>query len=450
MHSGDSAIEMALTQHLCLRQNQGNRRRSNKSISEIASELVKISDTPGLLRYWGYPLETHTAHTIDGWELDIFRIPFSPFSDTPKKRHPILLYHGLSTTSAIWLCHPSRNLALYLSNLGFDVFLANFRGSIYTRHKHLGRTQLEFWDFSIDDLQKDVEAVVNHILQATEASQLIYLGFSQGTAACFLSLAKNKALNAKIAAFIAMAPAIKPQADFFFFSKLMVRPNLIYQVSPHSFFPISLTLRNLIPASMYQKLISFSMSSLFGWNHAEFHKDARVALYSHLFGDSSTKVYAHWFQILHYNEFVNFNDCRCMSLSLRVLTQSLRDRLTNPFREKRTKAQEESQKAAYENPMAVKSKCACRPSKIPTDLITAPTYLFFGSEDQMTDESYFRKNVSGIKEWIRIEGYDHMDFVWSERVEEKVWIPMMDILDRLESLEEKGSDDLTPSFIPDK
>ena len=61
-------------------------------------------------------------------------------------------------------------------------------------------------EFALHDIPQSIE----YILDTTSASSLSYIGFSQGTAQAFASLAIHPRLNDKLDLFIALAPAMSP------------------------------------------------------------------------------------------------------------------------------------------------------------------------------------------------------------------------------------------------
>ena len=51
----------------------------------------------------GYPCETHTVTTPDGYVLEMHRIPWGRESPPGPTKTPILLQHGLLCSSADWV-----------------------------------------------------------------------------------------------------------------------------------------------------------------------------------------------------------------------------------------------------------------------------------------------------------------------------------------------------------
>lgn len=106
--------------------------------------------TPEIIVRHGYLAETHTVKTEDGYLLNIHRIPCGRHGCGDGVRQPVFLQHGILASSADFiLSGPDKGIAFILADLGYDVWLANFRGNTYSRHHVTYSTNdKEFWDFS--------------------------------------------------------------------------------------------------------------------------------------------------------------------------------------------------------------------------------------------------------------------------------------------------------------
>lgn len=99
--------------------------------------------------------------------------------------------------------------AYIFADSGYDVWLPNTRGNVYsknhtTKNPH---TDPSFWDFSFWEVgTKDIPALVDYVLDQTEASKLFYIGHSQATSAYMAWLSEQPEYNSKIAAASMLAP----------------------------------------------------------------------------------------------------------------------------------------------------------------------------------------------------------------------------------------------------
>lgn len=152
----------------------------------------------------GYPCEDHSVVTEDGFILSVQRIPASNPSAPV-----VFLLHGFLDASSTWVInHRNHSLGFILADAGFDVWMGNSRGNIYSqRHTHLFPNQSEFWAWSYDEMAKyDLPAMINFILQTTGAEQLTHIGHSQGNLQAFAAFSTNPTLSDKINLFVALAP----------------------------------------------------------------------------------------------------------------------------------------------------------------------------------------------------------------------------------------------------
>jgi pimeloyl-ACP methyl ester carboxylesterase len=88
-------------------------------------------------------------------------------------------------SSRDFLMHPrSKSLPYKLQENGYDVWLANARGSQYSRgHLTLNPNQLQYWLFSVDEVVKyDSTAIIDYVLTTTGSENLVWIGYSLGTA----------------------------------------------------------------------------------------------------------------------------------------------------------------------------------------------------------------------------------------------------------------------------
>ncbi|ODM90624.1 Lipase 3 [Orchesella cincta] len=117
----------------------------------------------------------------------------------------------MSLSSDCWNFQPgSRNLPFKLADAGYEVWLSNGRGTTYS----LGHTKYDankdiaaYWSFSFHEMAiYDLPAVIEKMLKETNTKKVFYVGHSMGTTQYFIGLSEIPELNDKIAAGFMFAP----------------------------------------------------------------------------------------------------------------------------------------------------------------------------------------------------------------------------------------------------
>jgi pimeloyl-ACP methyl ester carboxylesterase len=171
---------------------------------------------------YGFPFEKHYYETQDEYINCLHRIsgPKETTVAENRKRYkqrPVLLYqHGLLDSSAGACANgPDNSLAFFFAEAGYDVWMNNARGNLFSRqHVSLdpdAEEDKKFWDFSFQDMaSKDLPACISFILKKTGVSSLTYAGHSQGTTQCMASMCENPDFfRERVNLFIMMAPVAK-------------------------------------------------------------------------------------------------------------------------------------------------------------------------------------------------------------------------------------------------
>ncbi|TVU08240.1 hypothetical protein EJB05_41637 [Eragrostis curvula] len=137
---------------------------------------------------YGYPCEEYTVTTEDGYILSIKRIPYglkdadnSTRNSTGNPRPPVLLFHGLMVDGFSWvLSTPKQSLGFILADGGFDVWIANNRGTNSSRgHTSLSTKDPAYWDWTWDQIaEHDLPAVLQFVYDNTGGQRVHYIGHS--------------------------------------------------------------------------------------------------------------------------------------------------------------------------------------------------------------------------------------------------------------------------------
>ena len=112
-----------------------------------------------IVRGHGYSVERHIYRTEDDYINTAFRIPGPKGSkvDNSQDRPVILMQHGLNHSSLSYVLEGPDSLAFFFAEAGFDVWVNNNRGNLYSRqHKFLDPDvdAAEYFNFSLQDLGK--------------------------------------------------------------------------------------------------------------------------------------------------------------------------------------------------------------------------------------------------------------------------------------------------------
>ncbi|XAR58270.1 Triacylglycerol lipase [Bertholletia excelsa] len=158
----------------------------------------------------GYGCQEFDVTTEDGYILSLQRIPEGRTGGTTAKlktKQPVLLQHGVLVDGLTWLLNPpEQSLALILADSGFDVWIANTRGTRFSsRHLTLNPKKPEFWDWTWDDLVAyELPAVINFVFKQT-GQKIDYVGHSQGTLTALASFSEGKQVD-KVKAAALLSP----------------------------------------------------------------------------------------------------------------------------------------------------------------------------------------------------------------------------------------------------
>lgn len=271
-------------------------------------------------------VKSHYACTEDGYILCLHRLSSAATTVTTapellsnqQRRLPVLVMHGLLQDSESFLCCGKDSLGALLVNDGYDVWLGNNRGNLYSHgHRTHHPDSSKYWDFSVDDLARfDIPAIIEYISHATDHDKLIVIGFSQGTAQMFAALSLFPRLNKSIALFVAVAPAVQAAN----FDNLLIAslaefdPFVIKSLwGSKMMLPATPILRRYLKPSLFALFIEGILSFIFGWKFEEISSHRRAKVFQHVFSESSVKIVVHWFQIINAKRLCMFQQKSSMT-----------------------------------------------------------------------------------------------------------------------------------------
>ncbi|KAL7645419.1 UNVERIFIED_CONTAM: hypothetical protein RMT77_003805 [Armadillidium vulgare] len=186
-----------------------------KNLENAPGSIYDLEDmtVPEIIQSFGYPAEVHHVTTEDGYILELHRIPYGVDGPSEEVRPVAFLQHGLLSSSSDWIAdRPGRALAYIMADAGYDVWLNNVRGNVFSKNHttldpHVDKE--EFWAFTYDEMGTyDVPAAIDYALNVTGQDQIYYVGFSMGTTVFFIMMSERPEYLDKIRASTLMAPVV--------------------------------------------------------------------------------------------------------------------------------------------------------------------------------------------------------------------------------------------------
>ncbi|KAJ6723759.1 LIPASE [Salix koriyanagi] len=148
--------------------------QSQNGMATVLAPSARDGICASIIEPRDYICEEHTVTTEDGYILSLQRIPVGRSGGTRGKRPP----DGIT-----WLLlPPDQSLAFLLADNGFDAWIANTRGTRYSRgHVSLSPDDPAYWDWTWDELVAyDLPATFQYVHDQA-GQNLHYVGHSLGT-----------------------------------------------------------------------------------------------------------------------------------------------------------------------------------------------------------------------------------------------------------------------------
>lgn len=319
----------------------------------------------------------------------------------------VFLQHGLMGSSDNWNTNTEDNsLAYLLSDAGYDVWMGNFRGNIYSRrHVNMTSQDPQFWRFSYDEMARhDLPAMLEHVLVETGVEKVVYVGHSMGTTVFFATMSSlPEYYQDRIAAMVALAPVatiksisspIKYLAPLVnelhyllrFFGndqEVLTNPMLISLWDPYR------VCSNYLLCENIQFMIT-------GFDPARADQSMVPVILSHNPAGSSTQTLFHFAQGYSSGRFQKFDF-------------GLRENLVNYGQE--------------------------QPPEYDISRIKVPITLFWADNDWLTgqeDINNLREKLPNLQAIHKVSNpiFSHLDFLWATDVRPLVYDKIFEILDR--------------------
>ncbi|GAB1311813.1 cholesterol esterase [Madurella fahalii] len=386
-------------------------KRAERRRKSISTSIRNASDFVDLCATFGYNAEEHVVQTKDGYLLGLHRLAWRKGEEDTKvnrgpksvKKRVVYLHHGLLMNSEVWVCltDEQRALPFVLVEKGFDVWLGNNRGNKYSKKSiRSSPNSIEFWNFSIDEFAfHDIPDSIGYILEATGQESLSYIGFSQGTAQAFASLAVHPKLNDQVNVFIALAPAMSPAglSNGVVDALVKASPQVLFLLfGRRSILSSAAMWESLLYPPLFTKLIDLGLSFLFNWRTENISTSQKLAAYPHLYSFTSTKSVVHWFQIIRNKSFQMYDDDVHPPLL---------------------------------SPLSSRSRRYTKVARYPTRNIKTPIVLVYGGSDSLVDIKAMMRELPSQTIANEVPHYEHLDFLWARDVADMVFGHVFDALE---------------------
>jgi lysosomal acid lipase/cholesteryl ester hydrolase len=266
---------------------------------------------------------------------------------------------------------------------------------------------LEFWNFGIDDFALyDIPDTIDYILRLVEQPNLVYIGFSQGSAQAFAALSINPQLNNKIKLFIALAPAMSPQGltNRIVDTLTKANPSLIYLFFGKRAILKSTTFwQSIMYPPLYVKVIDWSLDFLFKWKSKNISFAQKMASYAHLYSYTSVKSVVHWFQIMRSGRFHMYDD-------------------------------------DVQNPL-MNDRKFYKVAPFPTQNIITPILLLYGKSDTLVDIRLMLSELPASTAHVGFNTFEHLDLLCGDQVDKLIFPYILSALQQVSKNTQPQSED---------
>ena len=342
-----------------------------------------------------------------------------------QKKYPVLLMHGLLHSAGAFCCNDDDSLAFFLAKSGYDVWLGNNRCGFKPKHVLLKYGDPMMWAWNIRQMGvMDLTAFISRVLEETGFPKLGLVCHSQGTTQTFVALAKEQRpdIGEKISVFCALAPAVYagPLISKFNFSIMRaISPAMFRMVfGIHAFIPLMTKAHAVLPARLYGMLGYRVFNFLFNWSDARWECDLRNRMFQFAPSLVSAESMRWWV------------GRECFAKQGCILATRVEGRLED---------EEDEEEDDYFNlhpnsQSTAELSCHCtghyhtEHGRYSWYDERAPPFAFWvaGNDDLVDGRRLLRRFERGREPSVNlvhskvIEGYEHLDVIWSMDAIEKV------------------------------
>ncbi|KAF1996258.1 alpha/beta-hydrolase [Amniculicola lignicola CBS 123094] len=334
-----------------------------------------------------------------------------------EKKYPVLMIHGLLQSAGAYCTNDDDSLAFFLAKSGYDVWLGNNRCGFKPRHSMLEYGDPRMWAWNIRQMGvMDLPALISRVLSETGFEKLGLIAHSQGTTQTFVALAKEQRpdIGDKISVFCALAPAAYagPLIGKMYFKFMRVISPTMFRLmfGIHAFIPIMMTMHSILPARFYGAMGYRVFSFLFNWTDDRWERDLRDRMFQFAPVYVSAESMRWWL------------GRECFAKQKCILTTR-----EEKIMEDKEDEQEDQQPKLQERDDVHKHARENRARYAWYGPRTPPFALWVCGADDLVDGRRllrrFERNREPYVDLVHskiIEGYEHLDVIWSMDAIEKV------------------------------
>ncbi|XP_037777859.1 gastric triacylglycerol lipase-like [Penaeus monodon] len=370
--------------------------------------------TPELIQARGYPSEVHHVISPDGYILQMHRIPCGRRHlvnggrcDTGGRRRVVFIQHCLLCSSADFVMNdPDQALGFIMADAGYDVWLGNTRGNVYSRrHIRLSPKQPEFWDFSWDEFAKyDMPTMLQYVRKITGVPILDYIGHSMGTTIFFVMMNYHPHINNWIRVMVGMAPVaymhhkrapISAFAPFVNIIDHFLEDKGFNEIAQSTTGFSTLASAACSPKSIVRFICSLIHFLIDGPTSDYVDKDYLPVIFAHTPAGTSRRVVTHFLQVIASEKFQAYDHGRTRNL---------------------------------------KMYGSVAPPVYSLGKIKVPVGIFWSENDWVADPRDVYQTASELPnvtlyQRVPPRDFSHTDFLWAENARLFVYNPLMEFLD---------------------